>query len=103
VYGLGYAAVFIVFYLLHAHALRRRDALALDALEVFDTRTSMRENLLNVAVASASIALARTTGHAGWAGLVYMTLAPILTLHGRLSGRKRAKLVEQIRARWAVA
>ena len=37
IYGLGYAAVFLIFVLLHWQALRKRQELELNRFEVFDT------------------------------------------------------------------
>jgi hypothetical protein len=51
-------AVFAIFALLHLHALRRREMLELDELEVHDTRDNIRECVLNAAVCIASIAVA---------------------------------------------
>ena len=48
--GLGGAAVFSIFVLLHQHAWRLRDELELNELERYDTRASIRENCLLAAV-----------------------------------------------------
>jgi uncharacterized membrane protein len=94
VYGLGYAAVFVIFALLHLHAYRRREALGLGAEEVFDTVDNVRESLLNVAIAFLSIAIAQIggPGWAGWAGVSYGLTGPVLALHGAWSGRRRRRL-----------
>ncbi|MFZ0794959.1 MAG: TMEM175 family protein, partial [Candidatus Korobacteraceae bacterium] len=50
IYGLGYAAVFVIFVLLYRNALRKREQLELTALELFDTRTSIVESSFQVGV-----------------------------------------------------
>lgn len=42
IYGLGFAAVFVLFALLHAHAWRQRDDLDLNELERLDTRQAIQ-------------------------------------------------------------
>ena len=48
VYAIGFIAIWIVFVVLTVHAYRRRDILDLNALEIFDTRTKIREYLILV-------------------------------------------------------
>jgi hypothetical protein len=72
-------------------------ALELNELEVFDTRTDIRESLLNVGIAAISIAFAVFGGgrYAGLSGMTYMTTPVVMTLHGVLDGRRRRKLEER--------
>src|SRR6185436_8047808 len=74
IFGIGYLAVFGVFALLYWHAYRKREQLELNELEAFDTRTDIRESLLNVGIALTSLALAVIGGGrlAGIAGMTYM-------------------------------
>jgi len=94
IFGAGYIAVFAVFALLYWHAYRKRDQLDLNELEVFDTRTDIRESLLNVGIGVVSISLALFGGgnFAGLAGITYMLTPVVMTLHGTLNGRRRRKL-----------
>jgi Endosomal/lysosomal potassium channel TMEM175 len=94
IFGVGYLAVFAVFALLYWHAYRRRAQLELNELEVFDTRTDIRENLLNVGIAVVSLSLAVFGGgnFAGLSGVVYMLTPVVMTLHGTINGRRRKKL-----------
>jgi uncharacterized membrane protein len=98
IFGIGYMAVFGVFALLYWHAYRRRDLLDLDELELFDTRTDIRESLLNVAIAGLSIAIALIGGGrtAGLAGMTYMLTPIVMTMHGMLNGRRRRKIEERV-------
>lgn len=61
IYGLGLAAVFLVFALLYRHAYRNRDLLKLSDVEAYDTRDSFSATLL-VAAAGAIIGLASLLG-----------------------------------------
>lgn len=100
VYGLGYVAVFGIFALLHLHALRRREALELNALEVFDTVDNVREALLNVGIGALSIAAAYLAGPRGamWAGMTYWLIGPAPTVNAVLARRARKRLVERLGA-----
>ncbi len=98
IFGLGYVAIFFVFGLLYLHAYRQRAALELNELELFDTRTELQANLLNVGVGLISIILATWGGRGagGLAGMCYpLLLAPALTLHGIYSGRRRRPLEQR--------
>lgn len=94
IYGLGYAAVFAVFALLYLHAHRRRGALGLGPLQALDARESIGENALHACVALTSVAIAALGARhmVGAAGCAYFLLAPLLTLHGTLMGRRRRRL-----------
>lgn len=94
VYGLGYIALFGAFWLLYNHAWRRRDQLDLDALERYDTLSTMQEAAINLGVAALSVSIAFFADYrlAGLAGLTYMLLAPVMTIYGTYRGRGRKKL-----------
>jgi hypothetical protein len=81
IYSTGYVVIFLVFVLLHLHALRHKESLALTTLELFDTRSTLYENLINVVVGLSSILLVALGGDtmAGWSGLVYFMLGPAIT------------------------
>src|SRR2546426_2915356 len=74
IYGLGGAAVFTVFVLLYRHAWGLRDEIDLDALERYDTRAALRENVLmaGVPVVSVLLALGLPANLGGLAGWMYL-------------------------------
>lgn len=95
VFDAGYVAVFLVFVLLYWHAYRKRAQLDLNRLEVFDTWTEFQSNLANVIVGlvSASIILfSSSPRRAAFSGMIYMLLAPVLTVHGFVRGARRRRL-----------
>ena len=94
IFNLGYVAVFGVFVLLYWHAYRKREALELTALERFDTRDSIQESALNcgIALLSLLIVIVGGVGRAGLAGMVYMLTPVVMTVNGKIMGRRRKKL-----------
>jgi uncharacterized membrane protein len=100
IFGIGYLAVFGVFALLYWHAYRKRAELELNELEVFDTRTDIRESLLNAAIAVISLAFAIIGGgrFASISGMTYMLTPIVMALHGTLNGRRRRKLEKLVTA-----
>jgi len=86
VYGVGFAAVFALFALMYRHALRCRDALALDPAETHRTRFSVKENAIMAAFGVASTALA-LTGRAALAGWVYVLIGPAMFAAAQLHWR----------------
>jgi uncharacterized membrane protein len=96
IFGIGYLAVFGLFILLYSHAYRRREQLDLNELEVFDTRTDIREAALNVGIAAISIALAFFGRNASLAGMTYMLCPVVMTMHGMLTGKRRRRLEQRL-------
>jgi uncharacterized membrane protein len=94
IFGIGYVAVFFLFVLLYLHAYRKRFELDLNELERFDTRSELRECVINIAVGMASIALAAIGGlrYAGLSGWIYMLLGPLLGINGFIMGARRQKM-----------
>ena len=94
IYGAGVIAVFSMFALLYAHALRSRDALELDRMELFDTRSSIARNLMAAGVGVVSILSALTIPErlVGLAGYAYFLFGPVFALHGAIAGARRRRL-----------
>jgi len=95
IFSVGYLAVFGLFVLMYGHAYRKREKLELNELEVFDTRTDIRESALNVAIAAVSIGLGLAR-YAGLSGMTYMLCPIVLSLHGVMSGKRRQRIEERL-------
>jgi uncharacterized membrane protein len=88
----GYLAVSLIFVLLFGHALRRREVLELNTLEVLATKISIGAAILQGSVAALSLLLV-ALGAAGMSGLIYpILLCPGFTIYYTLMGRKRRLL-----------
>lgn len=99
IFGLGYIAVFGVFILLYLHAYRKRNELGLNAIELFDTRNSIQESVLNVCIGLLSIGIVVFGGrYSMLAGPVYMLVGVVLTIHGTIMGRSRRRLEKAMEA-----
>jgi uncharacterized membrane protein len=94
IYGAGVMALYVLLSLMYAHAYRRRGALELTPLEVFDTRSSIRAHLLAAAIGGISIVVALTAPLRliGLAGFTYFLFGPVLALHGAWTGKRRRRL-----------
>jgi hypothetical protein len=88
IYNAGFIAVFLLFVLLYFHAWRRREALELDRRESFLTIERLGANVCFVAIGLLSTAVVVLGGSRGpgHAGMVYMLIAPVLTLYYRIMG-----------------
>ena len=92
IYDAGFIAVFALFVLLYYHAWRKRDQLALNADERFETIHRMGANICMVGVSLLSLGVVLIGGMqtAGWAGMLYFLIGPTLTIyHTVMRGRKR--------------
>ena len=89
-YGGGFAAVFVVFGLMYANALRLAGPLALSPEERARTRTEMEAQLMMAAIGLLSVGIAYLPSrHASLAGFVYFLIGPTLAIHGYVVGRRR--------------
>jgi uncharacterized membrane protein len=88
IYGMGFAGVWMLYSVLHLHALRLREVLQLDAAELLLTKASLNYCLINLAVCLLSVLLALSTASESLPGFVYCLLAPALTFNGIWTGRK---------------
>ncbi len=98
VFDAGYVAVFLVFVLLYLHAYRQRERLELTRAEVFDTWTEFQSSLASVLVgllSAAVVLFSPSPRRAAQSGLVYLLLAPVLTVHGFVRGAQRRKRYER--------
>ncbi len=95
IYGLGYATVYLVFVLLYCNALRQREELELNRVEVFDTYTTMMESglQLGLGVSCALLSAILPTNQAGLAGFVFFLIPVGLSLIGMTRGKGRRKLL----------
>jgi uncharacterized membrane protein len=93
-FSLGWVALFSVFTLLHAHALRRRNALGLDRFAIYDARASRTRHLINVGVGAVSTVMIVTVPmrFLGAAGLLYFLLGPLHGAYGYYNGTRRERL-----------
>jgi uncharacterized membrane protein len=96
VYGLGFLVIYSVFFLLYAHALRRRGHLQLSPLEVYDTRTQLYAQLMMamIGVGAVVLALVLPLNDQEWSGMWYFVIPPAFwVLHARRGAiRKRIKV-----------
>lgn len=86
IYAVGFAAVFILFALMYAHAYKFRRALGLTPAEEQETRNEVQENILMAMIAALSFGLA--IRRPDWAGWTYALIGPVLTVHGTIYGKK---------------
>jgi hypothetical protein len=100
IYGLGASAVFIILSIMYRYAWKRSDDLELNAIERFDTRTSMITNLLLASVPLTSVMFAvvlhnnRWVGM--WSGFSYFLYPVVMTIYGTYIDRKRRSLLESL-------
>ena len=90
IYSLGYIAIYMLFYLMYAHAARNKDRLELTLIEQFDTKTKMWSQLIlvSVGVLSIAVALLLPAERSGIAGYVYFLIG-LLSLCFILHGERK--------------
>jgi hypothetical protein len=93
-YSAGFVAIFGIFALLHWNGLRYRRELGLDALAVFDARSSIRRHLISVTIGLVSVAVAALLpiDYLHYAGLLYFLMGPAHGTYGYMNGRHRERL-----------
>jgi uncharacterized membrane protein len=93
VYSFGFAGIYFAFSLLYLHAWRLRDSLELSQLEKLETRYIIFRVAAVAIVALVAAGIARISGSASWAGLIYLLLIPILRGSRMVHRRHRAALL----------
>ncbi|QNL18605.1 DUF1211 domain-containing protein [Hyphobacterium sp. CCMP332] len=95
IYALGYAAVFGVFALLYAHALKRADDLELSPAERILTRLEVHQGLAAIAISglAALTALLLPDQFSPMGGCVYFLIGPVMIFLTRRA-RQRADAVQ---------
>lgn len=88
VYGLGFAGIWTLYVLLHGHALRRREQLQLDEIEVILTRLQRNEFRLQVGVCLLSVSLTYVTTVPWLPGVAYGLIGPLAGVNGMRHGRQ---------------
>jgi hypothetical protein len=90
VYGLGFAAVYAVFTLMHVHAWRLREHLGLDELERWMTLETIAHHTVLAAFGALSILIARFAEpqHIQYAGWVFFLILPPMTIVGTWFGKR---------------
>lgn len=99
-FGVGFAAVFIIFALLYWHAWSKRDQLELNELERFDTLDSLFESLIPVFIGllSAGLALAAPNTPPLILGSIYWLMPVFETTYGFTMGARRRKIADKMLA-----
>lgn len=100
IYGAGATCVFFTLMLMYRYALKAAERLELNELEKFDTRTSIRTNLLMGSVPLLSVVMAILFHRAWYAGMVsgftYFLYTPVMLWHGSHVTKKRKILLESL-------
>jgi len=94
VYNLGYVLIYFLFYLMYRHAQSHEKKLELTPFELFETKSQMYVNLLNVLIGL--LAMLMTTllpsNIKGASGYVYFLLAFVYPIFFSIRGRRSRKL-----------
>lgn len=99
IYGLGFAAVFLVFTLLYWNAWRLRKAMELNDIESFRTRVSLIDNaaMCCFGLVSALLALLLPKSQVGLAGYVYFIIGFYHWIAGTIAGKREKKIKARVR------
>ncbi len=91
IYGSGYVAIYLLFFLMYVHAFRKKDELQLTYHEQFDTKTKMYAYLILAFVGVVSIILSQILpgNLIGLAGFAYFMIWPAFTVFYIFRGRRK--------------
>lgn len=98
IYGVGYAAISFVLWMLYAHASSHRDALELNAVERLLTRHSLIDYAAQTAIGLIAVLLAFVLPDSwlSWAGLFYFSIAAYYWIAHAIFGRQLRALRARI-------
>jgi uncharacterized membrane protein len=94
IYGLGFAAVFLIFALMYVNAYRNRAKLELNGIESSRTRQSMIDNfaMASFGLTSAALAAFLPRGKGGLAGWIYFLIGIYHWISGTMEGNRERRL-----------
>jgi uncharacterized membrane protein len=94
IYGVGFIVVWTVMALMYLNVLRRRAAMQLSRVEVFDARAGAVYHVATAAVGVLSVAIVLIGGDraAAWSGISYALLGPVHGVLGAAIGSRRASV-----------
>ncbi|HEX5170295.1 MAG TPA: hypothetical protein VFW11_14055 [Cyclobacteriaceae bacterium] len=99
IYGAGVSGIFIVLMFMYRYALKNKEELGLNDIEVFETRISIKANLLMAGIPMLSALLALIIGHPAIAGTVggitYLLYWPVMTIFGKKTSKQRKQILEK--------
>lgn len=95
VYSAGFAAVYLMLFLLYRHAWLKREELSLNAIELFNLKSAMYADLIMFGIGVAAILTAWILSDevAGNAWVWYLTIGPALSFFYSIRYRKLKKKV----------
>lgn len=93
IYGLGYITINLLFHLMYRVAIKHRDKLGLNAIELFESKTIAGIYLICSFIGVCSIIIAYTIPlqYIGFAGFFYTFIGPTYGVWYAYRGRKRRK------------
>lgn len=86
IFGAGYVGMMLIFSLMYQHAYRKRDELALNEFEIFETRHTIRRQRIAIGI-----------------GVMYFVIAFVEALPSRTASEKRIATIASIAVMAAVA
>lgn len=93
IYSSGFIALYGIFALLYWHAYRLRHALELNALEIFETRSVILENVLMAGLGVISLSFA-VVNIPQLSGMTYFLIGPLQTWLGFRQSKGRQRMME---------
>jgi uncharacterized membrane protein len=92
IYGAGFIAIYILFYLMHKRALTFTTELELTPLEVYETKTATNINLLCISIGILAMLASFIPGNSGLSGFTYCLMPFAYTFWYKSRAKKRRKL-----------
>ncbi len=91
IYGIGYMLIYILFFFMYIHALRKKQELKLSPSEIFDTRSTLYANCIHIIIGLLSVIASQILplNYAGLAGFVYILIGPSFAIFYSYRGRKK--------------
>ncbi len=92
IYSAGFMALYIIFALMYLHAYKLRDALELNAMEAYETRGVVTENLVMIGIGGVALLLAWLNSPR-FSGMTYALIGPLQAWLGSVHGKGRKRLI----------
>lgn len=98
IYGVGYILIYLLFFLMYLHALRKKGELELTEIEIFDTKSKLFAQLILISIGGLSVVFSQLVrvNYSGMSGMIYILIGPAFSIYYSIRGSRRKKLLAKI-------
>ena len=90
IYGVGFIALYCIFFLMFNHVKKKKDEINLSPIELFHLDSEQIQNVIFIVIGIVSVIMAALlpANFIGFSGIIYASISPVLFIHFSMRGKK---------------